>query len=509
MSDTPAETPSTATPAAIVRLSGAVARVEPGRVTVSRLARTRVTDRGPVAADPADLGDAELTEPTDVLPGTLRLGGGLPEVRVTPSALPAARALLAAVTALREARDDGSAADRAVASLLDGAATGVAPAPADGEWDPSGGEAPTPVAPGALPGPAAGAPVQFTALDVETANREGGSVIQVGLAVVRAGAVSEAHSWHCRPPEGLEAFDERNVAIHGITADDVADAPAFAELVPRIAEIVGDRPVVAHNAQFDFSEISAACRAAGAAAPKLDVACTYLWARNAANVQVADYRLPTLAEAAGHPLADHHDAKADAVACAEVALWLMRGDAAHAAEATTDVAAYSASLGMDLGRLSPEGWTPVRFQPGRGTPGGFRGDHRGAGGGFRAGRGASSGPDGSRRRSAGPAAWDRAKTPDVVPEANADADPNGLLFGQNVTLTGDFEPYDKGDLWQRIAQAGGTVGKNVTKKTTILVAGPWKNVTSKEKRARELKEKGQDIDIWDEKQLFDVLGLDH
>ncbi|WP_448852422.1 exonuclease domain-containing protein [Corynebacterium sp. 335C] len=508
MSDSTADSPTPASPAAIVRLSGAVARVDAGRVTVSKLARTLVTDRGPVSADPADLGDAELTEPTPLLPGELRLGGGLPAVRVMPSCLAAARALLAAVAALHAAGDDGDAAAEAVKELLDGAATGVAPAPADGEWDPSGGEAPAPVAPGALPDPASGAPVQFTALDVETANNDGGAIIQIGLAVVRAGAVAETHSWYCRPPEGLERFDDGNVEIHGITPEQVADAPAFADLMPRLAEIAGGRPVVAHNARFDFGEIARACRAAGADAPELTFACTYMWARNAPNVQVENYRLPTLAEASGHRLEEHHDAAADAVACAEVALWLMRGDAAHAAEATTDAVAFSESLGLRMGSLGAHGAEPVRYLPGRGAAGGFGGQNRGGArggnrGGARGGKGRGRGNGGGRP------AWDRAKTPDVVPEANEDADPNGLLYGQNVTLTGDFEPYDKGDLWKGIAEAGGTVGKNVTKKTTILVAGPWKNVTSKEKRARELKEQGQDIDIWDEKQLFDVLGLDH
>ena len=105
------------------------------------------------------------------------------------------------------------------------------------------------------------------------------------------------------------------------------------------------------------------------------------------------------------------------------------------------------------------------------------------------------------------AKWDAVKAPEVIPPRNEDADPDGLLYGQRVTLTGDFAPYDKGRLWELIEGAGADINKGVTKKTTILVAGPWDSVTSKEKRARELKEQGQDIDIWSEKQLFEVLGL--
>ena len=48
----------------------------------------------------------------------------------------------------------------------------------------------------------------------------------------------------------------------------------------------------------------------------------------------------------------------------------------------------------------------------------------------------------------------------------------------------------------------------MTKKTTILVTGEWATMTSKEKRARELMDKGQDIDIWPAEKLFNVLGLD-
>lgn len=106
------------------------------------------------------------------------------------------------------------------------------------------------------------------------------------------------------------------------------------------------------------------------------------------------------------------------------------------------------------------------------------------------------------------APWQSVATPDAVPEPNPDADPAGPLFGQNVTLTGDFEPFDKGRLWSGIAELGASVGKNVTRKTTILVAGTWATKTSKEKRAEELIAKGQDIQIWTSAQLFAVLGLE-
>ena len=105
-----------------------------------------------------------------------------------------------------------------------------------------------------------------------------------------------------------------------------------------------------------------------------------------------------------------------------------------------------------------------------------------------------------------PAPWEKVATPDQVPEANLDADIDNPIFEQNVTVTGDVEPYDKGEVWDMIADAGGTVCKNVTKKTTMLVVGEWASMTSKEKRARELQDKGQEIKILSFAEFLKAVG---
>lgn len=42
-------------------------------------------------------------------------------------------------------------------------------------------------------------------------------------------------------------------AIHGISEEDLIDAPEEEEIYPKIFEFIGDAPIVAHNAIFDFS----------------------------------------------------------------------------------------------------------------------------------------------------------------------------------------------------------------------------------------------------------------
>ena len=49
-----------------------------------------------------------------------------------------------------------------------------------------------------------------------------------------------------------------SIAIHGITQEMVEDAPTEEEAIPKILEFIGDYPIVAHNAIFDYSFLNEA-----------------------------------------------------------------------------------------------------------------------------------------------------------------------------------------------------------------------------------------------------------
>lgn len=318
----------------------------------------------------------------------------------------------------------------------------------------------------------------FVALDVETANEDWGSICQVGVVRVTDGNVHESRSWLCQPPAGIHHFDQFNIDIHGITADDVATAPSFGELLPEITKFIGELPVLAHNAQFDISALQRACTASGIDAPELHFGCTLSLARHS-SIHFPGHRLPVVAETLGVPQNHHHDAEDDALTCAGIAIELAKRGGFQGG-----VADFFTQQGFTTGRLHDGRVYPV----------------------LRTISAAAAKPK-AKPRNRG-AAWSKAATPEVIPTPNTDADPSGVLYGQNVTLSGDFEPYDKGMLWERMAELGATIGKNVTKKTTVLVCGPWATVTSKQKRAEELISKGQDIQIWTAEQLYTALGLD-
>jgi len=159
-------------------------------------------------------------------------------------------------------------------------------------------------------------PLNFTAIDFETANSSPASACSVGLVKIRAGKVAERASWFIRPPFGHDAFLEWNTRIHGIVADDVVGAKTWEQQYPDIVAFADGDVLVAHNARFDMGVIAGGCSATGIALAEHHSLCSLQVARKTYTLD--SYRLPMAARAAGHEGFQHHDAAADAEACAAI-----------------------------------------------------------------------------------------------------------------------------------------------------------------------------------------------
>ena len=85
---------------------------------------------------------------------------------------------------------------------------------------------------------------------------------------------------------------------------------------------MGDDVVIAHNAAFDLGALRNARTHAGLPWLSLNYACTLVLARAILDLPV--YKLPWVADALQVPSFDHHDAGADAKACAHIAVELAR-----------------------------------------------------------------------------------------------------------------------------------------------------------------------------------------
>lgn len=154
----------------------------------------------------------------------------------------------------------------------------------------------------------------FVALDFETADRYRDSACAIGLVRVEQGQVAAKAHHLIRPPRRLFEFTH----IHGISWQQVANQPDFAELWPAIAAMLaGADFFVAHNAPFDRSVLYACCRAYGIAPPVPEFVCTVKLARQTWNIRPT--KLPNVCDYLGIPL-NHHDALSDAEACAQIAI---------------------------------------------------------------------------------------------------------------------------------------------------------------------------------------------
>jgi DNA polymerase-3 subunit epsilon len=189
-------------------------------------------------------------------------------------------------------------------------------------------------------------PLDFAAIDFETAGPSAASACSVGVVTVEDGRVVDRVGWLIRPPAGHDAFSEWNIRIHGITPAHVVDAAGWAEQMTDLLDAIGDRPVVAHNARFDMGVVRAACFASGVATPPLDYFCSLRVARR--TYALTSYRLPIAAMAAGFEDFRHHDALADAEACAAIVLHAARR---HEVE---DVGGLLDAVGDRLSRLEPQ-----------------------------------------------------------------------------------------------------------------------------------------------------------
>ncbi|MFC7402719.1 exonuclease domain-containing protein [Citricoccus sp. GCM10030269] len=292
--------------------------------------------------------------------------------------------------------------------------------------------------------------LDFTALDFETANGFRGSPCSVGVVRVRNGQPVERAYWLMRPPSGFDRFDARNVQIHGITAEQVAGAPRFAEVFGNLADFIGDDPLVAHNAGFDMGVIESALEVSGRDIPRFDYACSLQVARR--SYQLASYALPMAAQEAGHPLENHHDALADAEACA----WIMIDVAARSGTVLErGLAELLAGDGMRLRQLQAR-------RAGEGPESRATRQARGLGPVFDA-----TAPLPHTQRMPDLLHWpDEGTNPDPAP----DADPGHPLFGHVTVFTGNLG-IPRQEAKNRAAACGAKPASRVNGQTSMLVIG--------------------------------------
>ena len=151
---------------------------------------------------------------------------------------------------------------------------------------------------------------EFVAFDLETTglSSEDDVIIEIGAVIYRNGEMTEKFQSFVDPHRPITA---KISELTGITADMLQGAADISEVLPKFLEFCGDRPLVAHNADFDVGFILAACKRLG-----IDYKPVYMdtliLAQNLLP-ELKSHKLNIVADALSLPDFNHHRAVDDAI----------------------------------------------------------------------------------------------------------------------------------------------------------------------------------------------------
>jgi len=158
--------------------------------------------------------------------------------------------------------------------------------------------------------------MDFTSIDVETANPDLSSICQIGIVQFRDGAV--AHRWKSLVNPD-DYFDQMNVNVHGIKETDVRDAPRFDDLAETLHGYLTTSVVCCHTS-FDRTAIHAAHTKHDLELPDISWLDTARVVRRTwLDRSRSGYGLGPVSEMLGITFR-HHDAEEDARAAGEILL---------------------------------------------------------------------------------------------------------------------------------------------------------------------------------------------
>ena len=161
----------------------------------------------------------------------------------------------------------------------------------------------------------------FAAIDFETANFERSSVCSVGIIIVRNNEIVDSFYSLIQPEPNY--YNYWCTEVHGLCRQDTEDAPVFPVVWKQIEPLIDGLPLVAHNSPFDESCLKAAFQVYQMDYPDYQFYCTCRASRQHFGNQLPNHQLHTVAAACGYDLVNHHNALADAEACAWIARELL------------------------------------------------------------------------------------------------------------------------------------------------------------------------------------------
>ncbi len=192
---------------------------------------------------------------------------------------------------------------------------------------------------------------EYVVFDLETTGfdpkRE--AIIEIGAVLVKDGMIQPQHFSTFADPQRI--LSPKTVALTGITDDMVQGAPSQEEAVRAFLDFAGDRPLVAHNADFDMSFIRQA--AADLDIPFASTSVDTLSLARRLYPELKNYKLDTIAEHLRLGDFNHHRAEDDAVTAAGILLDELRLLRIRGAKCLGDIDRLLVGTKAGGGRRSP------------------------------------------------------------------------------------------------------------------------------------------------------------
>ncbi len=156
---------------------------------------------------------------------------------------------------------------------------------------------------------------EYVAFDLETTGLSSldDRIIEIGAVIMRGDREIKRYQSFVDPGRQL---DKKIVDLTGISDDMLRGAPKIEEVLPEFISFVGDRILVAHNADFDTGFIRAECQRQGIPY-QFTSADTLVLAQNLMP-QLSKFKLDIVAENLELPEFHHHRAADDAVICGRI-----------------------------------------------------------------------------------------------------------------------------------------------------------------------------------------------
>lgn len=309
----------------------------------------------------------------------------------------------------------------------------------------------------------------FVALDLETATSDRSSICEIGITEVVNGVPQDPRSWLVKPVDNR--YDNMNIWIHGITPNDTTNSPSFPEVWTEVKHYLQNKTVVAHNTSFDMYALRDAFDFHKIEYPSFDYYCTLRIARYVFP-GCHSYTLDIILNHIGMDLDVHHRADSDSYGCAKLLLKCLETDG-HKLNELEDI------YNFHRGTFAPDVFVPQLK---------------------------------NRTSSQSNKNYTYSEAIKDIKAGTYTVDEGNYFYEKTVCFTGTCQFGSRVELLKKVAEVGGIPTNSVTTKTDVLVVGQQDyrvvgadGLSSKQKKAMELLEKGQDIEILSEVDFLSMI----